>query len=91
MKRDSVLHLLGGKAKRAYRRITLAVAMLDEWSAFDQQIEKSGDPGGLAKGRLVSIHTRHYWRVKLFAPAVGDVVSDVSIHTRHYWRVKRRR
>ncbi|GAA4419898.1 phage terminase large subunit family protein [Acidovorax lacteus] len=50
--RDSVLHLLGGKAARAYRRITVAVAILDEWSAFDQQIEKSGDPGGLAKGRL---------------------------------------
>lgn len=50
--RDSVLHLLGGKAKRAYRRITVAVAILDEWSAFDQTIEKSGDPGGLAKGRL---------------------------------------
>lgn len=50
--RDSVLHLLGGKAARAYRRITVAVSMLDEWSAFDQSIEKSGDPGGLAKGRL---------------------------------------
>lgn len=50
--RDSVLHLLGGKAARAYRRITVAVAILDEWSAFDQQIEKSGDPGGLARGRL---------------------------------------
>lgn len=50
--RDSALHLLGGKAARAYRRITVAVAILDEWSAFDQQIEKSGDPGGLAKGRL---------------------------------------
>jgi len=50
--RDSVLHLLGGKAKRAYRRITVSVAILDEWSAFDQVIEKSGDPGGLAKGRL---------------------------------------
>ena len=50
--RDSVLHLLGGKAKRAYRRITVAVSILDEWSAFDQTIEKSGDPGGLAKGRL---------------------------------------
>lgn len=50
--RDSVLHLLGGKAARAYRRITVAVAILDEWSAFDQQVEKSGDPGGLAKGRL---------------------------------------
>lgn len=50
--RDSVLHLLGGKAARAYRRITVAAAILDEWSAFDQTIEKSGDPGGLAKGRL---------------------------------------
>lgn len=50
--RASALHLLGGKAARAYRRITVAVAILDEWSAFDQQVEKSGDPGGLAKGRL---------------------------------------
>ncbi|MEG1065512.1 phage terminase large subunit family protein, partial [Comamonas sp.] len=50
--RDSVLHLLGGKAARAYRRITVAVSILDEWSAFDQSIEKSGDPGSLAKGRL---------------------------------------
>lgn len=50
--RDCALHLLGGKAARAYRRITVAVAILDEWDAFDQQVEKSGDPGGLAKGRL---------------------------------------
>lgn len=40
------------KAARAYRRITVAVAMLDEWDGFDQQIEKSGDPGGTARGRL---------------------------------------
>lgn len=50
--RYSSLHVLGGKAARAYRRITVAVAILDEWSAFDISIEKSGDPGGLAKGRL---------------------------------------
>lgn len=50
--RDSVAHFLGGKAARAYRRITVAVAMLDEWSGFDQQVEKSSDPGTLAKGRL---------------------------------------
>jgi len=50
--KDCVFHILGGKAARAFRRITVAVAMLDEWSGFDQQIEKSGDPGGLAKGRL---------------------------------------
>lgn len=50
--RDSVLHLLGGKAARAYRRITLAVAILDEISKFDRSIEKAGPPRGLARGRL---------------------------------------
>lgn len=50
--RDSVTHLLGGKAARAYRRITVAVAILDEWSAFDLSVEKRGTPDVLAKGRL---------------------------------------
>jgi len=50
--RHSVVHLLGGKAARAYRRITVAVAILDEWSKFDARIEKTGDAKGLAKGRL---------------------------------------
>lgn len=48
----SVWHLLGGKAARAYRRITVAVALLDELDGFDQQIEKSSDPVTLARGRL---------------------------------------
>jgi terminase, large subunit len=48
----SVLHMLGGKAARAYRRITVAVAMLDEVDGFDQKIEKSSDPITLARGRL---------------------------------------
>lgn len=48
----SMLHLLGGKAARAYRRITVAVAMLDEADAFDQKVEKSVDPISGARGRL---------------------------------------
>ena len=48
----SVLHTLGGKAARAYRRITVAVAMLDEIDGFDQKIEKSLDPITGARGRL---------------------------------------
>lgn len=48
----SVLHILGGKAARAYRRITVAVSMLDELDGFDLQIEKSADPITLARGRL---------------------------------------
>ncbi len=48
----SVLHILGGKAARAYRRITVAVSMLDEADGFDQKIEKSSDPITLARGRL---------------------------------------
>lgn len=50
--RDSVLHLLGGKAARAYRRITVAAAKLDEIDGFDRQIEKSADAVTLAHGRL---------------------------------------
>jgi terminase, large subunit len=48
----SMLHLLGGKAARAYRRITVAVAMIDEADAFDQKVEKSIDPMVAAQGRL---------------------------------------
>ena len=48
----SMLHILGGKAARAYRRITVAVAMLDEVDGFDQKVEKSSDPITLARGRL---------------------------------------
>lgn len=47
-----VAHMLGGKAARAYRRITVAAVKLDELSGFDQQIEKSADPFTLAEGRL---------------------------------------
>lgn len=50
--RGSVQHFLGGKAARAYRRITVAVALLDEIDGFDQQVEKSADPVTLARGRL---------------------------------------
>lgn len=45
-------HFLGGKAARAYRRITVAAALLDEIDGFDQRIEKSSDPVTLARGRL---------------------------------------
>ncbi len=50
--RGSVLHLLGGKAARAYRRITVASAKLDEIDGFDRRVEKSADPVTLARGRL---------------------------------------
>lgn len=50
--RSSVAHFLGGKAARAYRRITVACVMLDEVDGFDQEIEKAGDPVSLAQGRL---------------------------------------
>ena len=38
---------------------------------------------------IVSIHTRHYWRVKPAGQAGQLDYVAVSIHTRHYWRVKR--
>ena len=38
--------------------------------------------------RMVSIHTRHYWRVKPAGMSWSRWPIGVSIHTRHYWRVK---
>lgn len=48
----SVLHTLGGKAARAYRRITVSVSILDEASAFDTVVEKAINPVEGARGRL---------------------------------------
>lgn len=50
--RGSVLHLLGAKAARSFRRITVAVAILDEADAMDTVVEKTIDPFTGAKGRL---------------------------------------
>lgn len=47
-----LLHTRGGKAARAYRRISVDVAYLDELSAFDRDIEKEGSPDGLAAKRV---------------------------------------
>lgn len=47
-----VLHLLGGKAARAYRRITVVASLLDELDGFDRKVEGSSDPVTLARGRL---------------------------------------
>jgi len=48
----SVLKLRGGKAAGNYRRLTIAVAILDELDGFDWEIEKAGDPWTLAHKRL---------------------------------------
>lgn len=44
----SVLHTLGAKAAKNFRRITLGVAILDEVDGMDLQVEGSGTPDGLA-------------------------------------------
>ena len=48
----SLLHILGGKAAKNYRRITVASVKFDEIDGFDQQIEGSSDPVTLGKKRL---------------------------------------
>lgn len=48
----SVLKLRGGKAAGNFRRLTIAVAILDELDGFDWEIEKAGDPWTLAHKRL---------------------------------------
>jgi phage terminase large subunit GpA-like protein len=48
----SILHLKGGKAAKNYRRISIDTGYLDEYDAFDSNIEKEGDPGTLAAKRV---------------------------------------
>lgn len=48
----SMLHLKGGKAAKNYRRISIDVGYLDEYDAFDGNVEKEGDPGTLASKRV---------------------------------------
>lgn len=48
----SMLHLRGGKSADNYRRLSVSVAYLDEFSSFDSDIDGEGDPGQLASKRL---------------------------------------
>jgi phage terminase large subunit GpA-like protein len=47
-----LLHTRGGTAARAYRRISVDVAFLDELDAFLRDIEKEGSPDKLAAKRV---------------------------------------
>ncbi|MDX9944276.1 MAG: phage terminase large subunit family protein [Azonexus sp.] len=48
----SVLHTKGGKAAKNYRRVSTDVAIWDELSAFDNDIEKEGDPFTIGAKRV---------------------------------------
>lgn len=48
----SVLHTKGGKAAKNYRRVSTDVAVWDEISAFDNDIEKEGDPFTIGAKRV---------------------------------------
>lgn len=47
-----LLHTRGGTTARAYRRISVDVALLDELDAFDRDVEKEGSPDVLAAKRV---------------------------------------
>lgn len=48
----STLHVLGGKAAKNYRRISIDVGYIDELSGFDANVEQEGPPDKLAKKRV---------------------------------------
>jgi len=50
--KGSMCHLRGGKAAKNYRRISVDTGYLDEYDAFDSNIEKEGDAGDLAGKRV---------------------------------------
>lgn len=49
---QQVLYLLGGKAEKNYREISVDLAIYDELSKFDRDIEKAGAPTFLGDKRL---------------------------------------
>lgn len=49
---QQVLHLLGGKAAKNYREISVDLAIYDELSKFDRDIEKEGSPTFLGDKRI---------------------------------------
>lgn len=48
----STLHMRGGKAAKNYRRISVDVGLFDEVDAFDNDVEKEGDPVTLGAKRV---------------------------------------
>lgn len=48
----SITRVRGGKSAKNYRRFSADVALLDELSAFDADVEKEGDPFSLAAKRV---------------------------------------
>lgn len=48
----SMLHLRGGRSADNYRRLSVSVATIDEYSSFMANIDGEGDPGELAEKRL---------------------------------------
>lgn len=48
----SMLYLRGGTSADNFRRLTVSVALIDEFSSFDSNIDGEGDPATLAKKRL---------------------------------------
>lgn len=48
----SVTHTKGGKAAKNYRRVSADVAIWDELSAFDNDVEKEGDPWTIGAKRV---------------------------------------
>ncbi len=48
----STLHLRGGRSADNYRRLTVSVGFLDEFSSFEPNIDGEGDPGQLAAKRV---------------------------------------
>jgi phage terminase large subunit GpA-like protein len=74
----SVLHMLGGKAAKNYRRITIASAKLDEIDGFDRLIERSADPVTLAWKRLEGATFK-----KLIVGSTPRIKGESHIEGRH--------
>lgn len=85
----SPVYIKGGKSAKNYRRMTLDVAILDEISAFDPDIEGEGSARKLAEGRTEGSPFR-----KLIAGStpkikgecqIEEAVKEADIELQYHW------
>ena len=80
------LYLLGGKAAKNYREISVDVAILDELSKFDNDVESEGSPLMLSDKRTEGAAFRKHIRGS--SPGIeGEcLISEASMQTEQFFR-----
>lgn len=71
---SSILHVLGGKSARAYRRLTKDFVIYDELDGFDRDIDGEGDPVTLGDRRITASPFKTSIRGSTPAEAIDSII-----------------